>query len=336
MSAVAVVIPFYNGSAFIERAARSVAEQSVPADEFVVVNDGSQPSEREALNSLAPRYGFRVIDQLNGGQGSARNAGVLATRSPYICFLDQDDFFLKNHIKILTSNIPADDPEFGWVYGDAWHADGDGHVLRSRIVAESADHPKTNILRMLGQDMYVVPSMSLISRQAFESVGGFDPQFRGYEDDDLFLRMYRKGFTNFFVPQAVTAWCIRPDSTSGSILMSRSRLRFFKKLAAMFPDVRGIYYLRDLLIPRFHSHFLREAINSISPGDHLHAHADELLEILSEYAGVVSENRHVSRSFKRRLAMKVWLLKTNSKSAIRTAQVTITKLRAIRAMAYGR
>ena len=37
----------------------------------------------------------------------------------------------------------------------------------------------------------IVPSAALISRAAFESVGGFDERLVGYEDDDLFLRMFR-------------------------------------------------------------------------------------------------------------------------------------------------
>ncbi len=73
---VVVIIPFYNGADFIERSVRSVFEQSVPANEVIVVNDGSRTEERAALDALAARYPFRILDKENGGQGSARNAGV--------------------------------------------------------------------------------------------------------------------------------------------------------------------------------------------------------------------------------------------------------------------
>jgi glycosyltransferase involved in cell wall biosynthesis len=95
---VVVIIPFYNGADFIERSVKSVFEQSVPATEVIVVNDGSRPEERASLDALAARYPFRIIDKENGGQGSARNAGVKASTSDFICFLDQDDFYLPNHI----------------------------------------------------------------------------------------------------------------------------------------------------------------------------------------------------------------------------------------------
>ena len=97
-----LVIPFYNGADFIERAVKSVFNQTVPADEVVVVNDGSRPEEREALGALAGRYPFRIVDKENGGQGSARNAGVAVSRSDYICFLDQDDKPLNGYTVTLN------------------------------------------------------------------------------------------------------------------------------------------------------------------------------------------------------------------------------------------
>jgi len=182
--AVAVVIPYYNGAAFIERALRSVYAQSMPAAEVVVVNDGSLPQEREALYQLQPRYGFTLIDQANGGQSAARNAGVAASSAPYICFLDQDDFYLEHHIRILARAIPGDDPRLGYVYGDLWEADGQGRIIRHGMVKDSGKHPKQDLFDMLRKDMFVLPSAALIHRAAFEAVGGFDPQFTGYEDDD--------------------------------------------------------------------------------------------------------------------------------------------------------
>ena len=139
---VVVVIPFYNGADFIERSVKSVFNQTVPADEVIVVNDGSRPEEREALGALAGRYPFRIVDKENGGQGSARNAGVAASRSDYLCFLDQDDFYLPNHIEILVGAIPAGDARFGFVYADLYEADVDGNVVRAELVKQHPkDHP---------------------------------------------------------------------------------------------------------------------------------------------------------------------------------------------------
>jgi glycosyltransferase involved in cell wall biosynthesis len=314
---VVVVIPFYNGAAFIERALKSVFNQSVPADEVVVVNDGSLPEERAALGALAGRYPFTLIDQENGGQGSARNAGVAASRSDFICFLDQDDFYLPNHIEILGRAIPAGDARFGFVYGDLYEADVDGNVVRTQLVKEhSKDHPKKSIFDLLRWDMFVLPSATLVSRTAFDAVQGFDAQFMGFEDDDLFLRIFRKGYSNHYVDRAVTVWCIHVDSTSFGIRMIRSRYRFFKKLAATFPDEprRGRFYLRDYLMPRFGKLFVDHAIEAIKLDNEYRA---EMFEHLDDYAHMVLTNPYVGARAKFKLRLTRWLLAHSSPGTVR-------------------
>jgi len=326
---VVVVIPFYNGADFIERAVKSVFNQTVPADEVFVVNDGSRPEEREALGALAERYPFRIIDKENGGQGSARNAGVAASRSDYICFLDQDDFYLPNHIELLANAIPGDDARFGFVYADLYEADVDGNVVRTELVKQhSKDHPKTSIFDILRYDMFVLPSATLVSRAAFDAVQGFDPQFMGFEDDDLFLRIFRKGYSNHFLDRAVTVWCIHTESTSFGIRMIRSRYRFFLKLAALFPDEpkRNRYYLRDYLMPRFGKLFVDHAIQATKLDNE---YREEMFAHLDDYARMVLTNPYVGFKAKTKLRLTRFLLSHSTPGMVRAIGAA-TKLPLIR------
>jgi glycosyltransferase involved in cell wall biosynthesis len=327
---VVVIIPFYNGADFIERSVRSVFEQSVPANEVIVVNDGSRPEERAALGALADRYPFRILDKENGGQGSARNAGVAASSSEYICFLDQDDFYLPNHIETLVDSIPPDDRLFGYIYADLYEADGDGNVIRTGVIKDHAQHPKRSIFDLLRHDMFVLPSATLVSRKAFEAVGGFDSQFMGYEDDDLFLRIFRKGYSNHFVDKAVTVWCIHTASTSFGIRMVRSRFKYFKKLLQMFPDEhqRGRYYLREYLMPRFQLFFVNEAIEAIKKDDQYRA---EMTAVLAEYGAIVFSNPYVGRKKKLRLWVTLFLLRHSTPAMVRFVG-GVTRLPGIRSL----
>ena len=327
---VVVIIPFYNGADFIERSVRSVFEQSVPANEVIVVNDGSRPEERVALDALAERYAFRILDKENGGQGSARNAGVAASTSDYLCFLDQDDFYLPNHIETLVNAIPPDDQLFGYVYADLFEADADGNVIRTDVVKDHAKHPKRSIFDLLRYDMFVLPSAALVSRKAFDAVGGFDSQFMGYEDDDLFLRIFRKGYSNHFVDKAVTVWCIHTASTSFGIRMVRSRFKYFKKLLQMFPDEhqRGRYYLREYLMPRFQLFFVNEAIEAIKKDDQ---YRGEMTAVLDDYAAIVFANPYVGRKKKLRLWITLFLLRRSTPGMVRFIGA-LTKLPGIRSL----
>lgn len=338
MTDIAVVIPYYNGSKYIKRAVDSVLKQTVKPAEFLVVNDGSKPNEAAILHALAGECGFSVVDKENGGQGSARNAGVAATKSPYICLLDQDDFFLPNHIEILRKAVRQDE-RFGWAYADLMEADGEGRIVRSSMIKAHTTHPKADVFKMLSEDMFVLPSASIISRLAFEKVGGFDPQFMGYEDDDLFLRMFRAGFTNTFIDRPVTVWCINPESTSYSIRMSRSRWRFLKKVYADFPSdpIRSRYVMRDLLIPRFNRAIVGEAFQAVVRpnsyrGRTLAPHADELLSILQEYKKLVLAEEWVNWRTKLRISLQAILISTRSRLLNEAALFCAFIYRSIRGM----
>jgi len=320
LSSVAVIIPFYNGARYIERAIQSVLSQTIAPDEFLIIDDGSNEAETAALAEIAERAGVVVHRKENGGQGSARNFGVSLTTSAYICFLDQDDFFLKNHIELLREQVREEDPHFGWAYGELMEADEEGHIVATSIAARYSKHPKISIEDLLERDMHVLPSASIISRVAFEAVGGFDPQFMGYEDDDLFLRIFREGYTNYFFPQAVTVWCINKNSTSYSIQLCRSRMRYIIKLCSMFdsyPERRSVY-VRDLIFPRFCNLIAGEAFKSIYFARYEHEkrmaqYSDELVGMLDTFASLMAANTRLRLEDRLKLRLYQLCLKQKSR-----------------------
>lgn len=332
MRSIAVIIPYYNGSAFIERAVESVKNQTVQADEFIVVNDGSTLQETEFIHDLGSKLNFRVVDKTNGGQGSARNVGVSSTTSDYICFLDQDDFFLPEHNEVLRNGIPVDDVTFGWVYADLYCADGSGSVREKDIVKRNGEHPKTSLHQALRTNMMILPSASLISRKAFKYVGGFDEQFMGYEDDDLFVRILLAGYTNYFLPDHVTTWCMHGASTSNSVKMSRSRLKFFKKWLHTFPDNETM--LRDCLVPRFHADFIGDAmtarVQDKAEKAGIYEYKSELNAILAEYAKIVLNSSSVSMKMKLRLRAQLAILSLDSRFAARATRGVMNIFRSIK------
>lgn len=319
---VVVIIPYYNGSKYIRRSVQSVLDQTVTPDEFVVVDDGSAPDEAATLDKIALEMGFEVLHKENGGQGSARNYGVAHTKSRFISFLDQDDFYHPNHIKKLLQAIEWDDPKFGWVYGDLYRADEDGNIINTKSIA-GGHHPKTEIVQMISLDMLIFPSATLINRQAFEDVGGFDPQFKGYEDDDLFLRMFRKGWSNYFLPEPVTVWCLYNNSTTYSIEMSRSRLKYIIKLCEIFPDQPdlNLFFIRDYIVPRFMRTIISEARQAVrkpkTPQQiKMYEHREEIIANLDQFFDLVTHkttlNTHVLRKLKKRISrikIKRWFKK---------------------------
>jgi glycosyltransferase involved in cell wall biosynthesis len=86
---VSVAIPAYNEAVRIATAIASIRAQTEPPAEIIVVDDGSRDGTADVARSL----GVRVIEQPNGGVGTARNRAIREASSPWIAFCDADDLW---------------------------------------------------------------------------------------------------------------------------------------------------------------------------------------------------------------------------------------------------
>lgn len=259
---IAAIIPLYNGSAYIEAALRGVLAQSRPADEIIVVDDGSTDHGAAIVEALATTAPVTLLRQSNQGQSAARNYGVARSSSDLLAFLDQDDIWHPHHLRNLVQPfLTRNDDQLGWVYSNVDEIDEAGHLIARGILSDAVSvNPKRQLSTCLGQDMFVIPSASLVSRAAFEAIGGFDPALSGYEDDDLFLRMFSAGYHNIYLPESTVSWRIYRASASHSPRMARSRGTYARKLVKQYPDnpTSGRFFTRDALAPRFHPQFVGE------------------------------------------------------------------------------
>lgn len=99
-----VIIPLYNKTQFIERAIHSVLQQSIKPSEIIVVDDGSIDTGPEKVKKL---FGNKVnlYHQENKGVSAARNIGISKAKSPYIAFLDADDYWHEEYLELVSKGI---------------------------------------------------------------------------------------------------------------------------------------------------------------------------------------------------------------------------------------
>jgi GT2 family glycosyltransferase len=111
------------------------------------------------------------------------------------------------------------------------------------------------ILRIKVGREFSIDQRSLVRRDAFLQIGGFDERLSGYEDDDLFLPMFRAGWLNAFNPEATICYRRHFGSSAFSERMWLSREIFAEKLCDTYPDEPELvrFYIRDIIGPRFYS-----------------------------------------------------------------------------------
>lgn len=318
---ISVVIPLCNGGRWIIEALRSTSIQTVQPIEIIIVNDGSTDNGQELVEQFIaenPAKNIKLISQENSGQSSARNLGVKHSSGDLIKLLDQDDALYPTNIERLVQPFLEDKKgKLGWTYSNLDEVDEQGKmVTRMFLSTIGTKHPKEDIFTCIREDMFILPSASMISRKAFDQVGGFDERLSGYEDDDLFLRLFQAGYDNIYIDEALSLWRIHPSSGSYSFRMARSRNIYMRKLIDQFPDdkVRTRFYIRDLIVPRFYPAMLEEVRKAIHTGDDdkIEAALDHYRYISQflqskrkrKFIDIFAKKQHVKRAFAARALVK--------------------------------
>lgn len=118
MNEVSVVIPCYNSEATLERALDSLSDQTFKKFEVLVINDGSTDNTKELIQnySLKNKLYIRYFEQKNSGVSVARNYGIKEAANKFLLFLDSDDVYHKNFIKVLYEKVKLDKVDTAMTY----------------------------------------------------------------------------------------------------------------------------------------------------------------------------------------------------------------------------
>ena len=93
MPVVSIIVPVYNVEAYIERCIQSLLDQTEPAIEVILIDDGSTDRSGQLCDQYAETdQRIRVLHKKNGGLSDARNAGIAIARGEYLLFVDGDDY----------------------------------------------------------------------------------------------------------------------------------------------------------------------------------------------------------------------------------------------------
>ena len=193
-----VIIPLYNKAPYIEKALRSVLEQTFNDYEMIVVDDGSTDDSYSVAKSVleASERPFKLIHQENSGVSTARNKGVAASSGEYICFLDGDDWWAPTFLEKMDELI-QDYPEAG-IYGTNYYYVKNG---RQRVCVKIAETGYINYCKVYSEGMAMPLTSITVSmpREVFNESGGFRKGLKMGEDFDLWIRIalkYKVAFLN--------------------------------------------------------------------------------------------------------------------------------------------
>lgn len=109
MTSISVIIPAHNAAATLEETVESVLAQGVPDTQILIVDDASKDDTVAVASRIAARHGTITVLRrtVNGGAAAARNSGFQLADGPYVAFLDADDLFGPNWLRMAIRHLQA-------------------------------------------------------------------------------------------------------------------------------------------------------------------------------------------------------------------------------------
>ena len=99
---VSVIIPYFKNIRYIDRSIFSALKQTYKKLEIILIYDDNDKKDLIKLSKKYKKYKniLFLINKKNIGAGPSRNKGLMVCKSEYIAFLDADDYWKKNKLKI--------------------------------------------------------------------------------------------------------------------------------------------------------------------------------------------------------------------------------------------
>ena len=184
MMKYSVVIPAHNAEKFLPSALESVRSQHRLPEAVIVVDDGSS----DATARIAASYQCMVISHpIAKGPSAARNAGVAATSTELVAFLDADDEWRSDHAERLL--VAFDSPDTVFCGSDAEIFGADSGLITAPIAAGEP----IEVIDALLLENVIIQSTVIVRRNGFTAVGGYDESLSVSEDYDLWMRLSEYG-----------------------------------------------------------------------------------------------------------------------------------------------
>lgn len=184
-----IVIPLYNKEQYIKRAIDSILNQNIQNYEILVVDDGSTDRSYQVVQEMQNEK-VRIIKKRNGGESSARNAGIENAKYEYIAFLDADDEWEHNYLKEISRLIKLF-PNAG-IYGTGYvFMFSDNNIKEPKFTNINTNSSEIfeNYFKCVLKDPIITSSNSVVPKKIFYEVGMFNTTLTHGGDLEMWMRI---------------------------------------------------------------------------------------------------------------------------------------------------
>jgi GT2 family glycosyltransferase len=190
LTLLSIIVPTYNGAAYLPAALESIAAQNDPDIEVIAVDDGSTDATLTILDSFAGRLRLNIISRRVGNWAANTNLGLQRALGEWACFLHQDDLWRPGRLVAVRRALS---PHPALVLTAADFVTASGRKVGVWRCPLSADNEPVAVAeRLLVQNFVPLPG-AVFQRDDALAVGGLDPELWYTADWDFWLKLAVRG-----------------------------------------------------------------------------------------------------------------------------------------------
>jgi glycosyltransferase involved in cell wall biosynthesis len=205
---VSVVVPYFHMQEHVEEAIASVAAQSWPHLEVLLVSDGSFREEDAIVGRLADEHDLVLLGQPNAGLSAARNFGIAQARGSFVLPLDPDNVLEPEFVERCLHALAGDESR---AYATTWlrYIDEAGAPLDG---PRSGWAPMGNWTRLVDRNNVAGDGTAVLRRAVFDLGFAYSPDLTSFEDWFLYRRLHHAGHLGTVVPRRLLRYRVRDES----------------------------------------------------------------------------------------------------------------------------
>lgn len=193
---ISCIVSTYNKAKQLTKAVNSILKQSERDFELLIIDDNSNDRTKRICKKLMKqdkRIRYFKLNENHGHDGYPKNYGIKQAKGQYITFLDDDDVYRQDALKVLYNFIKQTKVDL--IYGD--------YLIHNKGKAKpgwSLDFQASLLQKM----NYIAMSVVMVKRKALLKVGGFNENIHILKDWNLWLRLHKAGYQICHIPIIIT------------------------------------------------------------------------------------------------------------------------------------
>lgn len=220
---ISVVITTYNRPDFLQEALIGVSQQTLPPQEIIIIDDCSSISYGEVY-PLAEKLQARYLKQKSGvGANAARNIGIKESSGDIVAFLDDDDIWLPNYLKVIHEE---------YLNGADAVVSGFKQLGKEEVVVinRDLDVTKTSLLR--GNTYCGMSGFS--AKRDLLLQNSFDELLNNGQDWDMYVRLFQRGIKFRNIPEPIFLYRFQNEDGIGAKVRKMKPCEIEKRLGSAY------------------------------------------------------------------------------------------------------